>query len=280
VELLAATALLFECTRALVVGVGWIRSRGGLADAEAKAMEFAFSGAGVLSAALVSASVLGATSFLAARLEATSEATRLDAPSLAARLRLGPTNASAAGVCAAAVGTVALSLACGAVSDLLGVGESATMDLVARAFAHGSPTTVLLGMGAIAIAPGAAEEVFFRGLLQARFAARFRRSIAVALTALAFGLIHLDLVQGTLAFLVGLYLGWLAERLGGVRPTIVAHGINNALFIAIASLSPDGGLGRAAETAGAAIGVFTCVAATAFLRTPLALRVDPPSRLE
>nr|BAL59181.1 hypothetical protein HGMM_OP3C336 [Candidatus Acetothermum autotrophicum] len=49
----------------------------------------------------------------------------------------------------------------------------------------------------------------------------------MVVTALFFGVIHLDIVQGVLAFVIGLYLGYLTVRSGSIFPAIVAHGVNN-----------------------------------------------------
>jgi membrane protease YdiL (CAAX protease family) len=73
------------------------------------------------------------------------------------------------------------------------------------------------------------EELFFRGYLQTRLVARWGRWTGIALTALAFGLVHMDWVHSTFAFLLGLWLGWMTERAGSIRPAMLVHGANNLL---------------------------------------------------
>lgn len=51
--------------------------------------------------------------------------------------------------------------------------------------------------------------------------------IANCLQALAFGIMHLNLVQGIYAFILGLGLGWLRERYKSLYPAILAHAIIN-----------------------------------------------------
>jgi membrane protease YdiL (CAAX protease family) len=119
--------------------------------------------------------------------------------------------------------------------------------------------------------------------MQTRLAERWPRWAAIATSAAAFGLLHFDPVQGTLAFVVGLYLGWLAERFRGIRPGIAAHAVNNVLFVTLACFgSPEAVAGTqtavatvsssAAEASVLVLGLLACVASIAFVRTPLALR--------
>ena len=48
-------------------------------------------------------------------------------------------------------------------------------------------------------------------------------------SAALFGIIHLDAFHSTFAFFLGLFLGWIAERAASVRPTAIAHAVNNVL---------------------------------------------------
>jgi membrane protease YdiL (CAAX protease family) len=145
------------------------------------------------------------------------------------------------------------------------------MDQIAHALASAGPSRLPLLVAAIAIAPGIAEETFFRGLLQTRLAAVWGRWPAIALAAAAFGVIHLDPVQGAVAFLAGLYLGWIAERFDSIRPSIAAHATNNALFVALApwTTSPTS---RRAEIVLAGAGCIALAASLAFLRSRAAVR--------
>ena len=61
---------------------------------------------------------------------------------------------------------------------------------------------------------------------------------AIVVASAAFGLIHLDPVQGSVAFAAGLFQGWVVDRFGGQRPRrswrIVT---NNVIFVAIATFA-------------------------------------------
>jgi membrane protease YdiL (CAAX protease family) len=229
--------------------------------------QYALSAPGLMGAALVGAAVLLTVAWASARLMGGG---------VKARLRIGPSRASAQGVVAATVGTAGLSLACGSAAQLVHVGEGNVMQALSESLRHATPATYLAALASIGVVPALGEESFFRGLMQTRLAARWPRWVAVVTSAAAFGLLHVDPVQGTLAFTVGLYLGWLAERFGGIRPGIVAHAVNNALFVTLACFgsqeAADGASTRGAAVGVLVLGLTACAASIAFIRTPRALR--------
>jgi membrane protease YdiL (CAAX protease family) len=235
-----------------------------------EATRFALSPAGIMAGALLSASVLAIVSLVSARLETRD---------LRGRLRLGPSRASAAGVVAAVLGMAGLSLASGGLTDLIGLGGRGTMGTIARALERATPVQLAMAVVTIAIAPGVAEEIFFRGFVQTELAVRWRRWPAIVVTALGFGLIHLDFIQGATAFVAGLFLGWIAERFRGIRPTMAAHAFNNAAFIVLASFGHDDET-RSGSAAAVAIGGLVWIASTAVLRLRLAIQRDEDSGRE
>jgi membrane protease YdiL (CAAX protease family) len=236
------------------------RNHDRLADEVAR---FAVSPAGLLGGALVNAFVLVTVTVVATRWT-------LGTP-VAAHLRLGRTRVRPLGVVAAIVGMAGVSLACIAATELLGVGHGGVIDVVAHALEAPSPARLVAGLGAIALAPALAEEGFFRGFIQTSLAARWGRWPAVAATAAAFGLFHVDPVQATLAFVAGLFLGWLVEHLGGLRPSIAAHAANNAIFVLLAAYgSPEGAQEPRARASAAVVlllGATACAASVAVLRS-------------
>jgi membrane protease YdiL (CAAX protease family) len=197
---------------------------------------------------------------------------RLTNRSIAAPLRAGPSRATAGGTAAAVVGMAGLSLASGTASELLGLRGEGAMEQIARALSEPGFARLLLAIGAIAVAPGIAEETFFRGLVQTRLVARWGRWPGIAIASACFGIIHLDRVQGSLAFLAGLFLGWVAERLDGIRPSVAAHATNNAIFVALAPWATARTGSRAADITMMTAGCIANVAAIAFLRSHRAVR--------
>jgi membrane protease YdiL (CAAX protease family) len=95
----------------------------------------------------------------------------------------------------------------------------------------GGPPELLLVVAALGVAPALGEELLFRGLIQQTARHWLPAGAAVLVSALAFGLLHLDLAQSTGAFLMGLYLGVAVERTGSLRVAMLSHGLNNTLGI-------------------------------------------------
>jgi membrane protease YdiL (CAAX protease family) len=253
----AALGLMHLASTLLVLGVALERASGDRAQLMAQAVSFSVSASGLMSVALVNAGVLASVSLVAAR------SPRAD---LATHLRLGPTRASPSGAAAAIVGMVGLNFAFGAATDLLGIRGGGVMDRVARALAGPTPAEFALAVVTIALAPGFAEETFFRGLLQPRLTSRLGLWPAIVATSVGFGVMHQDPIQGSLAVLAGLFLGWTADRLGGVRPTIAAHAVNNAMAVLLASIGQAGPTSRSAQI------VVLVLSSTFFVTSVMVLR--------
>jgi hypothetical protein len=262
---LAGFVLSGAVSSGLVFGVARVRSAGNLSRITEEAAAFALSAAGMMAVAATNGVVLCAVALVAARLQGGP---------VVARLRLGSTRASPLGASMAVAGMLGLSFACGAVIALVGAREGGTMDAIADALRSPAPGRFVLAIATIGIVPGVAEEMFFRGLVQTRLAASWGRWPAIAATAGAFGLIHVDPIQGSVAFVAGLFLGWSAERLGGIRPAVAAHAINNGAFVALAAAgsgaAEDGG-SRLRQVGVLAAGVAVCLASIAVLRTSRAV---------
>lgn len=87
---------------------------------------------------------------------------------------------------------------------------------------------ITLWVGAVVLAP-AAEELFFRGLLQTFLVSVVRsRWLAIGLTSLAFGAVHFQQPHaiGALAVLA-LFIGYAYERTGSLLPPIAIHAAFN-----------------------------------------------------
>jgi uncharacterized protein len=118
--------------------------------------------------------------------------------------------------------------------------DTGVLDQFARSFTDAStPWFVALAL-AIAIGPALGEELLFRGLILRSLAARLPRWAAALATALLFGAIHLDALQGLGAMLIGLYLAFAALASGSLWPAVAAHALNNLLCALFARLDPQG----------------------------------------
>ena len=82
-----------------------------------------------------------------------------------------------------------------------------------------------------AVAPAFCEEVAFRGFMLSGLARHGRFALAVGLSSVAFGVMHMVPQQVFNASLLGLVLGTLAIRSNSLIPCIVFHFINNALGV-------------------------------------------------
>jgi membrane protease YdiL (CAAX protease family) len=266
-----AVPLVLSTTTAVVFGVAALRAGKETSRITTEATRFSVSAPGIMTAALISSGVLAAVAVAAAWLQDRH---------VSARLRIGPTRASAAGLIATVVGMVGLSMASGAATDLLGGRGRGTMGVIAHAFAQPTPLRLLIAIATIAIAPGAAEETFFRGLIQTKLTSRWGRWPSIYITALGFGLMHLDLIQGLVAFIAGLFLGWAVERFGGIRPSIAAHASNNAAFVVLASFGSATEGSRSSDLVVLAFGLIAWLLATATIRSHFALCPQPRSPLE
>ncbi len=261
-----AAFLLVQCAQiVLVFAVGAWRAHRDSSRVGEEALRFALSANGIMAAAAVSASTFAAVALAASR--------RPPGGRVAA-LRLGPSRATGSGVAAAVLGMGGLSVALGTASDLLHLRAEGTMEQIANALSNLPPARLPLALAAIAVAPGVAEEIFFRGLLQRRLVARCGRWRGIALSAAGFGLVHLDPLQGSVAAASGFFLGWVGERLDGVRPTIAAHVTNNALFVALAPWTFGPHLSRAASVAWLGAGCVAFASSVAFLRSRHAVRAS------
>lgn len=113
----------------------------------------------------------------------------------------------------------------------------------------GVPALFLL-LTAVAAAP-LVEEYAFRGVLLRALAPCGRR-FAIVISALLFALAHGNLLQGLPAFVIGLYLGYLADQTGTPLYTAALHLLNNAVALALPLLEGGWALLYLLVTAGSA----------------------------
>mgnify|MGYP001180502916 CR=1 FL=1 len=191
---------------------------------------FVFSPTTVVASAAVSSLTLTGAALIGARLAKTPARVRL---------RLGPSHWSWGRVVIAAFGALALSQVCSQVISLAGLDGIGVLKLFANAFTTMSPVMVVLAFLFIGITAPIGEEMFFRGFMQTRLAGRWSRALSIGVTAGAFGFMHMDPVQGPFALIVGLYLGWITESSGSIRPAIAAHALNNCFSVVGSRFGPQ-----------------------------------------
>jgi sodium transport system permease protein len=82
---------------------------------------------------------------------------------------------------------------------------------------------------AMAVAPGICEELAFRGFVLSGFVRSARPGVAIALSAVAFGVFHIIPQQVFNATLMGLILGLLAIRSKSLLPGVLFHILYNSI---------------------------------------------------
>ena len=126
---------------------------------------------------------------------------------------------------------VGLLLACSAWGYALqGLGYSVENQILAEGLLTNVGwvrTSVLVYV--VALAP-LAEELFFRGWLQALLTRRFGERLAILGQATVFSAMHMDRLWAIPPILlIGLAAGWLRARSGSLAPSVVLHGVNNSV---------------------------------------------------
>jgi sodium transport system permease protein len=84
---------------------------------------------------------------------------------------------------------------------------------------------------AFAVAPAICEELAFRGFILSGYNRTGRSALAIALSSVTFGVMHMIPHQVFNAALLGIVLGLLAIRSRSLLPCIAFHGIYNALAV-------------------------------------------------
>jgi membrane protease YdiL (CAAX protease family) len=131
----------------------------------------------------------------------------------------------------AVLGLAALSHFLSSLIELSGLGDRGTLLLMEQVLASARGWELVLLGAVLALGAGTAEELFFRGFLQQRLSRRFGPPLAILIASACFGVMHWDPVQGPAAALLGLYLGWIAERAGSILPAMIAHAVNNSIAV-------------------------------------------------
>lgn len=95
------------------------------------------------------------------------------------------------------------------------------------------------GIFAITVAGPVMEELLFRGAITQTLLKQYRPAKAILLSALLFGLIHINPAQIVPAFLIGILLAWTYYKTGSLTPCIFMHILNNSLSIYVSMKYPD-----------------------------------------
>jgi membrane protease YdiL (CAAX protease family) len=189
------------------------------------------------------------------------------------RLRLTGRGVTVGRVALVVLGLLGVSQALDSLVSLLGLQGWGALEHINRVIARASGGWLVVLTLAVALGPGVAEEMFFRGFMQTRLAQAFRPAAAIAITAACFGLMHFDLVHTPVAAALGVFMGWAAERTGTIVPVMVAHVVNNMVAVLTARVSlPSAPAAQGAIMAGslavAALAAFAIARSTSRPQAP------------
>jgi membrane protease YdiL (CAAX protease family) len=166
-----------------------------------------------------------------------------------------------------ALGLLALGQALDSVTALLGLGEGGSLELIRRVLEQTRGPDLFAAVLVLGVGAGAAEEVFFRGYMQAHLREHWSAPAAVLASSAAFAVLHVDVspVHMVLALALGVYLGFVAEVSGSTLPAIVCHVVNNIVYTLQTALG-FGVLSRDVNAVAAVAGAAVFVACVLWLR--------------
>jgi membrane protease YdiL (CAAX protease family) len=96
-------------------------------------------------------------------------------------------------------------------------------------FGSGGSQNIVFVIISFALLPAFTEEIFFRGILLTRLRNNYSEKKAILLSALLFGMMHLNPWQLLGAFLSGLFFGWIYLRFKNIWLCMFMHFDNNIL---------------------------------------------------
>ena len=95
------------------------------------------------------------------------------------------------------------------------------------------------GILAIAIIGPVLEELLFRGAITKSLLQQYNPTKAILISALLFGVFHINPAQILPAFLIGILLAWTYYKTGSLIPCILMHILNNSLAVYLSIQYPE-----------------------------------------
>jgi uncharacterized protein len=184
-----------------------------------------------------------------------------------ARLRLRPGWETGPTLAVMALGLLGLGQALDSAANVLGFGDRGTLALIRQTLERTRGPDLFAAVLVMGFAAGTAEEIFFRGYMQARLREHWSAPAAVLATSGSFALMHADpaAVHVVLAFVLGLYLGFVAEISGSTLPAVVCHVVNNVVATLQMALRLEP-VGRDAHLTTVVVGVALVVGCVVWVR--------------
>jgi membrane protease YdiL (CAAX protease family) len=155
------------------------------------------------------------------------------------RLGLCPGRLSAAQTLLLIAGTLGASMALDGLLDLTKLKESSALGEFEEHIAGVRGRPLWLSALAFGVAPGLAEELLCRGLLQRGLVRRLGAPVGILVASMAFGALHVEPVHAVFAAPLGLYLGIVSYLAGGIRGSIACHTANNLVALGTGAFFPE-----------------------------------------
>lgn len=95
------------------------------------------------------------------------------------------------------------------------------------------------GILAIAIIGPVLEELLFRGAITKALLQQYSPTKAILISALLFGVFHINPAQILPAFLIGILFAWTYYKTGSLIPCILMHVLNNSLAVYLSTQYPE-----------------------------------------
>lgn len=185
-------------------------------------------------------------------------------PTTPASLRLLPGWETGRALVVMVLGMLALGQLLDSLTWVVGWGDRGSMVFVRRVLESAVGPDLFGAVLVFGLIAGVSEEIFFRGFMLTRLREHWGGPRAIVATAACFGVLHVDPngIHMTLAFVMGLYLGFVAERTGSTLPAVVCHVVNNVVYTLQTALGGtlEDRLTNAALAAGCAAVLLACLA--------------------
>lgn len=137
---------------------------------------------------------------------------------------------------------VILCIAIGILMFVLNVAVSTTFNTIIRMFGYspsgssgsGGYTSVgsfLLGVLFIAVLPAFCEEFLHRGLIMRNVGKQTNYKVAIIVSSVLFGLMHLNIEQVFYATILGIVIGFIGSASDSIYPCMILHFVNNFISV-------------------------------------------------
>jgi len=135
-------------------------------------------------------------------------------------------------------------------------------------FAYRGPADFVILLLVFSIVPSVCEEILFRGFLQTGLMNHLGTPArGIIVSALIFGLFHIDPWRFAGVFGLGVFLAWLRHVSGSLVPSMAAHALSNLISISLKALGGPEDTRAPAGVLGTLLAVAALAAAVRLVRT-------------